>query len=153
MICSLFFVVIHTTEAGSARSRSSLDARRARGNGEFAGRSTGCGMTFLGAMWCCTRSGTGRKLTNHVSGPHTIEPRSKDSRGGSPHTSSAHFPASSRFTASLTTFPSTRMPAPEKRAIAFFITVPMSFIVGEPISAMVAFTPAAISASPAALGR
>ena len=64
-----------------------------------------------------------------------------------------YFPASSFFTSSLTTFPSTRIPAAANFAIAFFITVPISFIVGEPISAMVAFTPAAMSASLAAFGR
>ncbi len=64
-----------------------------------------------------------------------------------------YFPANSRFTISLTNFPSTRMPAPENLAMAFFITVPMSFMVGEPISAIVAFTPATTSASPAALGK
>ena len=37
-------------------------------------------------------------------------------------------------------------------AIADFITVPMSLIVGEPISAMTSFTIAVISASPAACG-
>ena len=45
------------------------------------------------------------------------------------------------------------MPAALNLAMAFFITVPISFMVGEPISAMAAFTPATISASPAALGR
>lgn len=64
-----------------------------------------------------------------------------------------YLPANSRFTASLTIFPSTRMPAPEKRAMAFFITVPMSFIVGEPISEITALTPASTSASPTAFGR
>jgi hypothetical protein len=64
-----------------------------------------------------------------------------------------YFPANSRFTASLTIFPSTRMPAALKRAMAFFMTVPMSFMVGVPISATTAFTPATTSASPAALGR
>ena len=61
-----------------------------------------------------------------------------DSYGGA----QIYFPASSRFTASLTCFPSTRMPAPEKRAMTFFITVPISFIVGAPISAMTSLTPA-----------
>jgi hypothetical protein len=65
----------------------------------------------------------------------------------------AYFPANSFLTASLTTFPSTRMPWAANFAIAVFITVPMSFMVGEPISAMAAFTPAVISASPAALGK
>ena len=37
--------------------------------------------------------------------------------------------------------------------MAFFITVPMSFMVGDPISAITAFTPAIISASPAAFGK
>ena len=64
-----------------------------------------------------------------------------------------YFPANSFFTASLTTFPSTRIPAAANLAMAFFMTVPMSFIVGDPISAMVAFTPAMISSSPAAFGR
>jgi hypothetical protein len=64
----------------------------------------------------------------------------------------SYFPANSFFTASLTTFPSTRIPAAAKRAMAFFITAPISFIVGEPISTIAAFTPAAISTSPAALG-
>ena len=68
-------------------------------------------------------------------------------------TSPYGFVPSSRFTASLTNFPSTRMPAALNLAMAFFITVPMSFIVGESISAITAFTPATISASPAALGR
>jgi hypothetical protein len=74
-----------------------------------------------------------------------------DSRGGCPYV--IYFPANSFFTASLTTLPSTRMPAALNRAMAFFITVPMSFIVGDTISAMAAFTPATISSSPAALGR
>ena len=64
-----------------------------------------------------------------------------------------YFPANSFFTMSLTTFPSTRIPDAANLAIAFFITVPISFMVGEPISAIVAFTPAAISDSLAALGR
>ena len=64
-----------------------------------------------------------------------------------------YFPVNSFFTISLTTLPSTRMSAPWKRAITFFITVPMSFMVGAPISAMTALTPAATSASLAALGR
>src|ERR1700722_1505896 len=64
-----------------------------------------------------------------------------------------HFGCSSRFTISLTIFPSTRMPAALNLAIAFFITVPISFMVGAPISAMAAFTPATRSASLAALGR
>jgi hypothetical protein len=59
----------------------------------------------------------------------------------------------SRFTTSLTCFPSTLIPVAAKRAMTFFITVPMSFIVGEPISAMTALTPATTSSSPAALGR
>ena len=42
---------------------------------------------------------------------------------------------------------------PWKRAITFFITVPMSFIEGVPISAITALTPARISSWPAALGR
>ena len=72
----------------------------------------------------------------------TVELRSTDSRGRlSPHEHS-YFPASSLFTISLTTFPSTRMPAALNLAIAFFMTVPISFIVGAPISAMVALTPA-----------
>ena len=62
----------------------------------------------------------------------------------------SYFPASSFFTASLTSLPSTRAPA--NLAITFFITVPMSFMVGAPISAMVAFTAATISSSPTALG-
>ncbi len=44
-------------------------------------------------------------------------------------------------------------PTMKDMAMAFFITVPISFMVGAPISAIVAFTPATISASPAALGR
>jgi len=65
-----------------------------------------------------------------------------------------YFPANSRLTVSLTIFPSTRISAPANLAITFFITVPMSFMVGgEPISAMTAFTPATMSASLAALGR
>src|SRR5208337_2718876 len=43
-----------------------------------------------------------------------------------------YLPASSLFTASLTTLPSTRAPA--KRAMSFFITAAMSLIVGDPIS-------------------
>jgi hypothetical protein len=73
--------------------------------------------------------------------------------GGCPSHERCYFPANSRFTASLTTFPSTRMPAPENRAMTFFITAPISFIVGDPISAITIFTPATISSSPAALGR
>jgi hypothetical protein len=57
------------------------------------------------------------------------------------------------FTASLTTLPSTRMPCAANLAMAFFMTVPISFIVGDPNSEMAAFTPATISASPAAFGR
>ena len=65
-----------------------------------------------------------------------------------------YFPASSFFTASLTTLPSTRRPAAAKRAMAAFITVPMSFMVSGPvISMMAARTPATISSSPAAFGR
>ena len=83
--------------------------------------------------------------------------RSTDSQGRlSPHEHSqflCYFPANSFFTISLTTFPSTRMPAALNLAMAFFMTVPMSFMVGEPISAMAAFTPAAMSASLAAFGR
>jgi hypothetical protein len=59
---------------------------------------------------------------------------------------------SSRLTASLTCLPSTRTPAAENRAMTFFITVPISFIVGDPISVMTAFTPPTMSSSPAALG-
>ena len=73
--------------------------------------------------------------------------------GGCPSHEHCYFPANSRFTASLTTFPSTRMPAPENRAMTFFITAPISFIAGDPISAITIFTPATISSSPAALGR
>ena len=40
------------------------------------------------------------------------------------------------------------MPAALNLAIAFFMTVPISFMVGAPISAMAAFTPATMSASP-----
>src|SRR5882762_6659710 len=78
--------------------------------------------------------------------------------GGTPETrdqsnpSSGYF-ASSFFTNSLTSFPSTLKPAALNLAIAFFITVPISFMVGDPISAMAARTPAATSSSPAALGR
>ena len=64
-----------------------------------------------------------------------------------------YFPANSFLTDSLTTLPSTRKPAALKRAIAFFMTVPISFIVGVPISAMTALTPAAISPALAAFGR
>ena len=63
-----------------------------------------------------------------------------------------HF-ANSFFTNSLTSFPSTLNPAALNLAIAFFITVPISFMVGDPISAIAARTPAATSSSPAALGR
>jgi hypothetical protein len=66
---------------------------------------------------------------------------------------SCYFPANSRLTASLTIFPSTRTSAAEKRAITFFITVPISFIVGDPISAITAFTPATTWSSPADCGR
>ena len=45
-----------------------------------------------------------------------------------------YFPPNSRFTISLTCLPSTRMPPAAKRAIAFFMTAPISFIVGEPIT-------------------
>src|SRR5947199_4304429 len=65
----------------------------------------------------------------------------------------SYFGVNSRFTASLTCFPSTLIPAAAKRAMTFFITVPMSFMVGEPISPITALTPATISSSPAALGR
>ena len=61
-----------------------------------------------------------------------------------------YFPASSFFTVSLTSLPSTR--APTNLAMTFFITAPMSFIVGAPISAMVVFTAAVMSASLTALG-
>ncbi len=65
-----------------------------------------------------------------------------------------YFPASSFFTASLTAFPSTRIPAAAKRAMAAFITVPISFMAGAGvISAIAARTPATISSSPAAFGR
>jgi len=122
------------------------------GNGESDGMSIVCDMTYMGAKWCSILFGTGRKLTSSVS-LTCSRVRSRDSRGRLSLHEHSYFPASSRFTASLTTFPSTLMPAPEKRAMAFFMTVPMSFMVGEPISAMVAFTPATISASAAALGR
>ena len=83
-----------------------------------------------------------------------VEPGARpDSRGRPSHKLRCYFPASSFFTISLTILPSTRMPAALKLAMAFFITVPISFMVGAPISAMAAFTPATISASPAALGR
>jgi hypothetical protein len=62
-------------------------------------------------------------------------------------------PLSSFFTVSLTTLPSTRAPLAENLAIAFFMTVPMSFIDGDPISEMVARTTDAISSAPAAFGR
>ena len=42
-----------------------------------------------------------------------------------------YFPANSRFTISLTIFPSTRMPAALNLAMAFFMTVPISFMVGD----------------------
>ena len=86
-------------------------------------------------------------------GARDIEERGISGTAAEQVTRANYFPANSRFTASLTTFPSTRMPAPLKRAITFFITVPMSFMVGEPISAITAFTPATISASPVAFGR
>jgi len=63
-----------------------------------------------------------------------------------------YFPVNSRLTMSLTCLPSTREPAAAKRAMAFFITEPMSFMVGEPISAMAARTVLTISSSPAARG-
>jgi hypothetical protein len=62
----------------------------------------------------------------------------------------SYFPANSFFTVSLTSLPSTR--APPNFAMTFFMTVPMSLMVGEPISAIVAFTAATMSASPIALG-
>ena len=66
----------------------------------------------------------------------------------------SYFPANSFLTASLTTLPSTRIPAAAKRAMAAFITVPISFIAGVGvISAIAARTPATISSSPASLGR
>ncbi len=65
-----------------------------------------------------------------------------------------YFPANSFFTASLTTLPSTRMPAAANLAMAAFMTVPMSFMAGGGvIPAIAARTPAMISSSPAALGR
>jgi hypothetical protein len=67
--------------------------------------------------------------------------------------SDSYFAANSFFTNSLTNFPSTRTPAALNLAIAFFITVPISFMVGDPISAIAARTPAATSSSPAALGK
>src|SRR5215472_375161 len=67
--------------------------------------------------------------------------------------SSSTHPPNCFFTTSLTVLPSTRAPVACSLAMAFFMTVPMSFIVGDPISAMVAFTTAAISSSPMALGR
>jgi|GEM_PF-6220738 len=66
------------------------------------------------------------------------------------HWARCYFPVNSFITALLTTLPSTRAPA--KRAMTFFITAPMSFIVGEPISAMVALTAAMISSSATAFG-
>jgi hypothetical protein len=64
----------------------------------------------------------------------------------------SYLPDNSFLTASLTTFPSTRVPCAANLAMTFFITVPMSFMVGDPISAITAFTPAVMSASLAALG-
>jgi hypothetical protein len=61
--CLLFCLAIHTTVAGGTRSKNSADTKRARGNGEFAGKNTACGMTFSEAMWSYTRSGIGRKPT------------------------------------------------------------------------------------------
>ena len=58
--------------------------------------------------------------------------------------------ASCFFTSSLSSLPSTR--ASPNLALAFFITAPMSFMVGDPISAMVARTVATISSSPTAFG-
>jgi len=96
---------------------------------------------------CCARSlAVWPNRVRHCLSPSFLDSHSSMKR---PY----YFPANSFFTISLTVFPSTRMPAAEKRAMAFFITVPISFIVGEPISAMTAFTPATISASLAALGR
>ncbi len=63
----------------------------------------------------------------------------------------AFHPASAFFTASLTCLPSMRAPA--KLAITFFMIVPISLAVGEPISAITDCTAAAISAGPTALGR
>ena len=91
----------------------------------------------------------GRHETGEVVGAFTRP----DSRGRLSLHEYSHFPASSFFTSSLTTFPSTRIPAAANLAMAFFITVPMSFIVGEPISAIVVLTPAAISAALAAFGK
>jgi len=125
------------------------------GEGQWRIRWKECRLRYdlLESDVVCTRFGTGRRVINCAI-PLSGFAR-QDSRGQlSPHDLRiAYFPASSRFTASLTTFPSTRIPAPEKRAIAFFITAPMSFIVGAPISAITAFTPAMISSSPAACGR
>ena len=87
-----------------------------------------------------------RELTNNYSKQNL---RNRSGRG----VARVYFPANSFFTASLTTFPSTRMPWAANFAMAVFMTVPMSFMVGESISAVAAFTPATISASPAGLGR
>ena len=65
----------------------------------------------------------------------------------------ASYPAlSSFFTVSLTTLPSTRVPAAANFNMAVFITVPMSFIVGVPISEIVARTTDSISSWLAAFG-
>jgi hypothetical protein len=61
-----------------------------------------------------------------------------------------YFPANSFFTVSLTSLPSTRAPA--NFAMVAFITLPMSFMVGDPISAMVSLTLAITSASLTNLG-
>jgi hypothetical protein len=103
------------------------------------------------------RGGSGAALKSSRTSSHKRRDTSSCARrtaeGGCPHIDSHYFPANSFFTISLTTLPSTRMPAALNLAIAFFITVPISFMVGAPISAIAAFTPATTSASPAALGR
>jgi hypothetical protein len=104
-----------------------------------AGETIACVTRFLGAKSCCIPSAPERGRWTRT---WPLKHRS------------VYFPANSFFTASLTTLPSTRIPAAAKRAIAAFITVPMSFMAGAGvISALEARTPAAISSSPAAFGK
>lgn len=64
----------------------------------------------------------------------------------------AYFPASSCFTISLTVLPSARTPLAANFAMVFFITVPMSFAVGAPISPITARTAVRTSSSDTAFG-
>ncbi len=100
----------------------------------------------------CRFVATGGDPNGTVRRQHCAAPNGTDRAAGEVESRAAGTSYFDRafFTASLTSFPSTR--APPNLAITAFMTAPMSFMVGEPISATVAATVAAMSSALRALG-